>query len=91
VAAEGAAARCGTRLGTKRPPTFELREARAALRCSGKGPLSALRDDEPYRNPRVVQDYGMESDEEANSKATPPPRSVDGGVWVDDDARGGQF
>jgi len=39
--------------------------------------LSALRDDEPYRNPRVVQDY--------------PPRSVDGGVWVDDDTRGGQF
>ena len=36
--------------------------------------LSALRDDEPYRNPRVVQDYGMESDEEANSKATPPPK-----------------
>jgi len=33
--------------------------------------LSALRDDEPYRNPRVVQDYGMESDEEA--KAPPPP------------------
>ena len=39
--------------------------------------LSALRDDEPYRNP--VQDH-----EEANSKANPP--SVDGGVWVDDDA-----
>jgi len=36
--------------------------------------LSALRDDEPYRNPRVVQDCGMESDEEANSKATPPPK-----------------
>jgi hypothetical protein len=45
--------------------------------------LSALRDDEPYRNPRFVQDH-----EEANSKANPP--SVDGGVWVDDDARGGQ-
>ena len=52
--------------------------------------LSALRDDEPYRNPRFVQDNGMESDEEANSKANPPPPSVDGGVWVDDDARGGQ-
>ena len=51
--------------------------------------LAALRDYGPDRNPRVVQDYGMESDEEANSKATPPP-SVDGGVWVDDDARGGQ-
>jgi len=38
--------------------------------------LSALRDDEPYRNPRVVQDYGMESDEEANSKATPPQVST---------------
>ena len=50
--------------------------------------LSALRDDEPYRNPRFVQDHGMESDEEANSKANPP--SVDGGVWVGDDARGGQ-
>jgi len=51
--------------------------------------LAALRDYGPDRNPRVVQDYGMESDEEANSKATPPP-SVDGGVWVDDDAQGGQ-
>ena len=36
--------------------------------------LSAFRDDEPYRNPRFVQDHGMESDEEANSKAKPPPK-----------------
>ena len=36
--------------------------------------LSALRDDEPYRNPRFVQDHRMESDEEANSKANPPPQ-----------------
>jgi hypothetical protein len=50
--------------------------------------LSALRDDEPYRNPRFVQDHGMESGEEANFKANPP--SVDGGVWVNDDTRGGQ-
>jgi hypothetical protein len=50
--------------------------------------LSALRDDKPYRNPRFVQDHGMEGGEEANSKANPP--SVDGGVWVGDDARGGQ-
>ncbi len=35
--------------------------------------LSALRDAEPYRNPMFVQDHGMESDKEANSKATPPP------------------
>jgi hypothetical protein len=43
--------------------------------------LSALRDNEPDgRNPRVVPNHGRESD----------PPSVDGGVWVDDDARGGQ-
>jgi hypothetical protein len=51
--------------------------------------LSALRDAEPCgRNPTVVPDHGRESGEEAYSKANPP--SVDGGVWVDDDARGGQ-
>jgi hypothetical protein len=49
----------------------------------GARALAALRDDEPDRDPRFVQDH-----EEANSKANPP--SVDGGVWVDDDARGGQ-
>ena len=36
--------------------------------------LFTLRDNEPNRNPRFVQDHGMESDEEANFKATPPPQ-----------------
>ncbi len=38
--------------------------------------LAALRDNDPYRNPRLVQDHGMESDKEANSKANPPQVST---------------
>ncbi len=37
---------------------------------------------------RMVARHGRENDKEANIEANPTP-SVNGGVWVDDNARGG--